>query len=769
MAVAGLPAAPTIRPMDEVLREANVGPTMVNRAEPIAIDPLTELLPTAVDAARQHLEGKRADWAEANAEPLRRHREQLATFQQASLLDELPGAHREKRRQTRRRHRPGAARPARPAGNRRRSAAAGARRPRTVAGECRMSFESLTNRGEYLSAHYLAEILPTTLKGGLLKQWAERREVGPESRRAPGLRGMRRHYFDAKTELADDDFFDPERLRKQHHGRAEGARLRPAAADRHRRALRPGARGPGRPRRAGHRARHRRRWTAAGRSTPRPPRTRTTPAGCSTRSTLSGTETVETGAKLASLLFAADSPKPRYVLILSGGVITLADRTAWGEGRYLAVSLDTAYARNDDKELDVVAALFGADSLRPPAEGGTEPLADLVAGSRQHAVGVSSELREGLKRLRRAHRQRGPRPDPAGRPPAAAGDGPRRAGQGTGPGGAALPLPDPVPALCRGPPRAGRAAGQRPRSTSRATAWPASVTWSPAGWPPSAEDGYHLYESLDLLFRMVNEGHRPRGGAEVDEKASEGEGLRFEPMQLGPVPAGADEAHRPADPRAGQRPRRRRRPEDRHPAAQQGPLRGAAPADAHQGRQRRRGGFISYAQLGINQLGAVYEGLMSYTGFVATEQLYEVAKNGDPKDGSWMIPASKVDEYDDDVFVYKEDAVHRRPQPGQLPARPVRLPARRPGPADQRLLLHPAVADRGHRPARPEVPARPGRHASPPARELLDWTICEPALGSGAFLNEAINQVAAEYLRRRPERACRSTSTRSSTTSNCSR
>ena len=26
---------------------------------------------------------------------------------------------------------------------------------------------------------------------------------------------------------------------------------------------------------------------------------------------------------------------------------------------------------------------------------------------------------------------------------------------------------------------------------------------------------------------------------------------------------------------------------------------------------------------------------------------------------------------------------------------------------------------------------------------MLDWTICEPALGSGAFLNEAINQVAA--------------------------
>ncbi|WP_344417205.1 Eco57I restriction-modification methylase domain-containing protein [Streptomyces glomeratus] len=35
------------------------------------------------------------------------------------------------------------------------------------------------------------------------------------------------------------------------------------------------------------------------------------------------------------------------------------------------------------------------------------------------------------------------------------------------------------------------------------------------------------------------------------------------------------------------------------------------------------------------------------------------------------------------------------------------------------------------------------------AREILDLTVCEPALGSGAFLNEAIYQLATEYLRRR--------------------
>ena len=35
------------------------------------------------------------------------------------------------------------------------------------------------------------------------------------------------------------------------------------------------------------------------------------------------------------------------------------------------------------------------------------------------------------------------------------------------------------------------------------------------------------------------------------------------------------------------------------------------------------------------------------------------------------------------------------------------------------------------------------------ADELLDLTICEPALGSGAFLNEAINQLSAEFLARK--------------------
>ena len=36
-----------------------------------------------------------------------------------------------------------------------------------------------------------------------------------------------------------------------------------------------------------------------------------------------------------------------------------------------------------------------------------------------------------------------------------------------------------------------------------------------------------------------------------------------------------------------------------------------------------------------------------------------------------------------------------------------------------------------------------------PASRILDLTICEPAMGSAAFLNEAVNQLAEKYLDRR--------------------
>ncbi|MFI6332472.1 class I SAM-dependent DNA methyltransferase [Micromonospora chersina] len=607
-----------------------------------------------------------------------------------------------------------------------------------------MSFESLSNRGEYLSAHYLAEILPTILKGGLLKQWTEREKAGDPTPRT-GLRGLRRPYFEAKTELADDEFFDPERLRKLHQEllKALGFEPQPQTIT---------------VERAGQEHQitvaHAELTTAHGivaldcgwavdteaAQDPDDAGRLLDPV------TLAANETIDAGAKLASWLFAAEAP-PRYVLILSGGVITLADRTAWGEGRYLGVSLDTAYGRNDDKEYDVVAALFGADSLRPPAEGGTEPLADLVAGSRQHAVGVSSELREGLKvsvelianEVLDRIRQAGYQPQQVMDLDELAKELGREALRylyrilfllyaEARPELGVLPVNDREYVEGYSLARIGDLVSRR--------------------LAPSAEGGFHLHESLDLLFRMVNEGHRPRGGAEIDDKASEGEGLRFEPMRsdlflpektklIGRLIAepGSD----PDDPDGPKIDTRLRNKVLYQVLRRLMLIKGA---------KKRRGGFISYAQLGINQLGAVYEGLMSYTGFVAVEQLYEVAKNGDPKDGSWMIPASKADEYDDSVFVYKEDPYTGvRSRVSYAPGAFVYRLAGRDRQTSASYYTPQSLTEVTVQLALKYRLDQDG--AVTPARELLNWTICEPALGSGAFLNEAINQVAAEYLRRR--------------------
>ena len=77
-------------------------------------------------------------------------------------------------------------------------------------------------------------------------------------------------------------------------------------------------------------------------------------------------------------------------------------------------------------------------------------------------------------------------------------------------------------------------------------------------------------------------------------------------------------------------------------------------------RRGERGGFISYRNLGINQLGAVYEGLMSYTGIIADEELCEVAKGGDPEKGSWLIPAHRFRNTRTHLGQYDEDDARRK-------------------------------------------------------------------------------------------------------------
>lgn len=154
-----------------------------------------------------------------------------------------------------------------------------------------------------------------------------------------------------------------------------------------------------------------------------------------------------------------------------------------------------------------------------------------------------------------------------------------------------------------------------------------------------------------------------------------------------------------------------------------------------------RPGRISYAQLGINQLGAVYEALLSYRGFLAEEDLYEVKRAGDKDDNplevGYFVTEEQLGEYSEDERVRnKEDNSLRKYPKGTFI---YRLAGREreksasyytPEVLTQCLVkysLKELLKDKT-------------------ADEILELTICEPAMGSAAFLNEAVNQLAEKYL-----------------------
>lgn len=701
-----------------------------------------------------------------------------------------------------------------------------------------MTYDSLVNHGDYLSAHYLAEVLPKDLKAkdGLLARWATAEDEArrahsavvaaakaagadpatvPPRARTPreGLRALHGPYFAGRADFAQDaaalaepdapvpaDW--PKRVTELHL-----ATLRALGyGDAHEQTVTV--------HRAGHeysvQAAHAEPgliavscgWTAE-------PDAALDPDGAGRLLhpvALEASGRLTDAKAVTDFLFESEEP-PRYVLLLAGGVIVLADRLAWHDGRYLAADLDAALNRRDDRnggELDTLAALFGADSLRVPEEGGAAPLAGFVDKSGKHAVGVSTELREGLRlsvewianevlaRLRSPEN----------------GVSPQQ-------------LDDPA-----------RLAKELSRESLRylyrilfllyAEAQPA-LGILPADYPEYARGyglqrlgdlvvrdlvgersrrGFHLYESLDLLFRKVEEGHREYGSEpedllaeEADRAATKAEqeaaaqlaagavtqaeytdlireadrarraaarsadvGLRFEPLKSelfqkdavrlisadlveNPSYEGAaDGEAEGGGPKRGEFLDTRLRNETLHKVLRRLML--------TKGKGRERGGFISYAQLGINQLGAVYEGLMSYSGFIAEEDLYEVAKGGDASGGSWMIPASRVQDYPESVFVERAHEETGRPVRVVHPKGSfVYRLAGRDRQTSASYYTPKSLTEVTVELALKHRLDQDGTTTS--ARELLEWKICEPALGSGAFLNEAIDQVAAEYLRRR--------------------
>ena len=76
------------------------------------------------------------------------------------------------------------------------------------------------------------------------------------------------------------------------------------------------------------------------------------------------------------------------------------------------------------------------------------------------------------------------------------------------------------------------------------------------------------------------------------------------------------------------------------------------------GSAKERRGRISYSALGINQMGAVYEALLSYRGFIAEEDLYEVKRAGDKfneLDVGYFVSQKELEKYTQEERVRYED------------------------------------------------------------------------------------------------------------------
>lgn len=156
-------------------------------------------------------------------------------------------------------------------------------------------------------------------------------------------------------------------------------------------------------------------------------------------------------------------------------------------------------------------------------------------------------------------------------------------------------------------------------------------------------------------------------------------------------------------------------------------------------------GRISYANLGINQLGSVYENLLAYCGFYAEEDYIEVHPKGDLVE-TYLQPRSRRDVFEEDEILKDEeghDIIHPKGKfIYRLNGRDRKKSASFYTPevltkSTVKYTLKPIV----------EKLERGEIYAS----DLLQMKILEPAMGAAAFQNEVINQLAVLYLQFRKQ------------------
>lgn len=433
--------------------------------------------------------------------------------------------------------------------------------------------------------------------------------------------------------------------------------------------------------------------------------------------------------KLADKILYYTAEPPRFLIFIGMNQIALIDRNKWNEKRYLDFNLGDIFSRNEETTLQAMAVLLHKDSLCP--EDGTALIDEMDADSQKHAQGVSQDLKFALREciellgnevlydmVNRQHRNMQTDPVDAGE----------------------LTLEclrymyrmlfvlfiESRPELGYAPMKAQVYQSGYSLESLREIAENVREEVENVG------EGFYLHETLSKLYDLIYQGYpltekefRSAGGAES----------LHDLFLIAPLKAHIfDPEYTKMLGNAKLRNKVMLQIVDKMSMTQES------------GKKNARRGRISYANLGINQMGSVYEALLSYRGFIAEEDLYEVKRKGDKindLDVGYFVKERELSQYDDDERVRVDE---------KDPCSALRI-------YPKGTFVYRLAGREREKSASYYTPecltkclvkyALKELLKDKTADEILNLTVCEPAMGSAAFLNEAINQLAEAYLSRK--------------------
>lgn len=244
----------------------------------------------------------------------------------------------------------------------------------------------------------------------------------------------------------------------------------------------------------------------------------------------------------------------------------------------------------------------------------------------------------------------------------------------------------------------------------------------------SSRNGYFFHKSLFQLFELLNKGYKEQEGQTKSFKIRHLDSPMFEGANLNYL--------------------------------QNVQIRNAVWQDVicelslSKKQNRKSRGRISYANLGINQLGSVYESLLAFRGFLAKTDYIEVHRKRKKDessekvtrtDGSYLVPRERLDDFHESE-IYKDQKADGSEEMKVI--------------SRGRFIYRLSGRDRQKSASyyTPEVLTQTTvKYTLKPilerlekgeikALDLLDLKILEPAMGAAAFHNEVINQLAQAYL-----------------------